>query len=338
MSFTPPKSYVAYGFTKQGGNLERLEIPWKDPAAGEVVLKVLACGVCHSDEIVKYEGFGVKLPRIPGHEIVGEVVAVGPGEKAWKIGQRVGSGWHGGHDHICGACTSGDFIACKNAEINGIWRDGAYAEYVNLRTESLCAVPEDMDPAEVAPLFCAGVTVFNSIRNMGLRAGDVVAVQGIGGLGHLALQFCRAMGYHTVALSSGDSKRELSLQLGAHDYIDGSKEDQAAALTKLGGAKVIACTAPNPEIIPKLISGLAQGGKLLILALAPDATIPLGALVVKRLSIIGWPNGTAQDSADTVAFAKLTGVKTHITKFPLDKAQEAFDHIKDARFRAVIVP
>jgi D-arabinose 1-dehydrogenase-like Zn-dependent alcohol dehydrogenase len=209
---------------------------------------------------------------------------------------------------------------------------------VTVNRHSLAVVPEGLDSAEAAPLVCAGITAFNSIRNMDIKPGDLVAVQGIGGIGHLALQFCRKMGFRTAALSSGSAKKDLALQLGADYYIDGSKENQAEALATLGGAKVIACTAPNPDIIAQLLPGLAPSGQLVILAIAPPATIPLGALITKRLSIVGWPAGTASDSEDTLQFASHTGVKTWVTTFPLEKANEAFHHRSSARFRAVIVP
>jgi D-arabinose 1-dehydrogenase-like Zn-dependent alcohol dehydrogenase len=209
---------------------------------------------------------------------------------------------------------------------------------VTVNRYSLATVPEGLDSAEAAPLVCAGITSFNSIRNMNLTHGDVVAVQGIGGLGHLALQFCQKMGFQTVALSSGSSKKDLAHQLGADVYVDGSKEDQAQALASLGGAKVIVCTAPNADVITKLLGGLAVGGQLLILAVAPPAEVPLGALITKRLSIRGWPSGTAADSEDTLRFAAHTGIKTWISTFPLEKANEAYEHRSTARFRAVIVP
>merc|ERR1712071_152936 len=239
-----------------------------------VVVKVLACGVCRSDEIVKDEVMPV-LPRIPGHEIVGEVVAVGDGVSAFKKGERVGSGWHGGHCHSCGQCAKGDYVTCENEGINGIKTDGGYAEYATLDYTALCKIPESMDPAEQAPLMCAGVTVFTSMRNMGVQPGAVVAIQGLGGLGHLAVQFAHKSGWKTVALSSSDSKKDLAKELGADVYVDGSKEDQAEALTKLGGADLIVCTAPSAEIIKKLVPGLAVNGTLLILAVMPeDLAIP----------------------------------------------------------------
>jgi len=334
----PPSSYTAYAFKKVHGDLEPLTVQWKDPKQDEVVLKVLACGVCASDENVKEGNFGIQLPRIPGHEIVGTIFAIPETENVYKLGQRVGAGWHGGHCFTCVSCRKGDYATCSKEEINGITKDGGYAQFVTVNRHSLAIVPESLDSVEAAPLVCAGITAFNSIRHMNVTHGDIVAVQGIGGIGHLALQFCRKMGFRTVALSSGSAKKDLALQLGADYYIDGSKEDQAQALAALGGAKVIAATAPNPEIISKLLPGLAPGGQLVILALSPPATVPLGMLIGKRLSIVGWPAGTPKESEDTMNFAAHTGVKTWVTPFPLEKANEAYEHRANARFRAVIVP
>ncbi|EMD42299.1 hypothetical protein CERSUDRAFT_129868 [Gelatoporia subvermispora B] len=278
------------------------------------------------------------LPRVPGHEIIGDVVAVHPGETLWKVGDRVGAGWHGGHCGVCAHCRRGDFICCGKATANGIFVDGGYAEYTTLRTEACARIPDDIDPAEAAPQLCAGITVFNSLRNMTCQPPDYVAVQGIGGLGHLAIQFARAMGFRVIALSSGSAKEELARKLGAHIYLDGSKVDQAAELQKLGGARVIMCTAPNPRIIESLVPGLSVNGELLLLALCDDIKISPSDLIMKRASIRGWPSGHAKDDEDTIAFAIAQGVKCMVDKFPLEKAQEAYDHRGSARFRAVLIP
>ncbi|KAL4252211.1 hypothetical protein ABKN59_005546 [Abortiporus biennis] len=335
-----PKSYTAYAFTEKGGNLVKKTVDWKDPKPGQVVIKVLACGVCGSDEGVRYGAFGPNFPRVPGHEIVGEIVQVHPEtDSHFKIGQRVGGGWHGGHCHSCNSCRSGDFITCENQTINGVTVDGGYAEYVTLRTEALVHVTEDIDPAEAAPMLCAGITTFNSLRNMGVKSGDTVAVQGVGGLGHFAIQFARAMGYRVVALSTSGAKKDLAEKLGAHIYIDGSQVDHVKALQEIGGARLIMCTAPTAKGVPELLNGLSVGGKLLILGVPPEpSSIPLGALISKRTSICGWPSGSAKDSEETVEFAKLAGIHCMIEKFPLEKAQEAYDHRSKARFRAVITP
>ncbi|KAI0671634.1 GroES-like protein [Trametes maxima] len=334
-----PNSYTAFAFTEAGGKLNKITVPWKDPQPNEIVVKVLACGVCGSDATVPDGRYGDQFPRIPGHEIVGDVIAIPPTEKQWTLGQRVGGGWHGGHCHTCARCRVGDYISCAQEDINGVLRDGGYAEYVTLRSEAVVAIPDGLDPAEAAPLLCAGITTFNALRHMSITPPDYVAVQGIGGLGHLALQVANAMGYRVVALSSGPSKEVMARQLGAHEFIDGSKQDQAEALKALGGAKVIMCTAPNSEVIQTLLPGLAIDGTLLLLALQPEPiTIPPTSLIVSRLSIRGWPSGQATDSEECLAFANAHGIKCMVQLFPLEKAQEAYDHRATARFRAVIVP
>ncbi|KAH9950820.1 GroES-like protein [Amylocystis lapponica] len=340
MASQNPKTYTAYAFTRKDGPLEKITIDWKDPEPGQIVVKVLACGVCASDEIAKGQHFpSVTYPRIPGHEIVGVVAAVPPAEKKWSVGQRVGSGWHGGHCHTCERCREGDFITCSSEAVNGISVDGGYAEYVTLRSEAVASVPEDLDPAETAPLFCAGITTFNSLRHMDLQPPEVVAVQGIGGLGHLGLQYSRAMGYQTVALSSSAAKKKLALELGAHQYVDGSKEDQAAALQQLGGAKVILCAAPDSASIEKLLPALAVDGTMLFLAIPfTPMSLPIGMLIGKRLSLRGWPSGTAADSEACIRFSKVHGIKALVQTFPLAQANEAYDARASARFRAVIVP
>jgi len=334
-----PTTYKAYAFLERGGDLRPVDIEWKDPQPGEIVVKVLACGVCASDEIAKLQYFPtVTYPRIPGHEVIGDVAAIPSTEKLWKVGQRVGSGWHGGHCHTCERCRSGDFTMCSSQTINGIGKDGGYAQYVTLRTEAIVSIPDDIDPAEAAPLLCAGLTAFNGLRHMSAKPPSLVAVQGIGGLGHLAIQFAKAMGFRPLALSSSADKKELALKLGAESYFDGSKVNQAQELQKIGGAKVIVCTAPNPEIIQSLVDGLAVDGELLILALTGAATVPLIPFVGKRLSLRAWNTGTARDSEECVEFVQAHGIKALVETFPLEKAQEAYDRRSSARFRAVIVP
>jgi len=334
-----PESFTAFSVQEKFGKLVKITVPWKDPQEGQVVVKVLACGVCASDELVANQDFGGGIPRIPGHEIIGDVVAVPLTEKSFKIGDRVGGGWHGGHCGQCRYCRSGEFNICEKQAINGITMDGGYAEYATLNSNAVAWIPRDLDPAEAAPLLCAGVTTFNSLRNMDAKPGDVVAVQGIGGLGHLALQFASHMGFKTVALSSSPSKYALATQLGAQIYLDGSKVNQAEELSKLGGAKVIMCTAPNSEVIQGLLPGLALDGQLLILALpGQPASIPLGLLISKRSSIKGWPSGTAKDSEETIDFAQQAGVKCMVKSYSLENAQEAYDSRATARFRSVIVP
>ncbi|KAM5541057.1 hypothetical protein V8D89_005368 [Ganoderma adspersum] len=313
-----PDSYSAYAFTEQGGSLHKITVPWKDPQAGQVVVKVLA------DEQVPKAIFPIQYPRIPGHEIVGD---------------RVGAGWHGGHCHTCSRCRLGDFMSWEQRCINGILVDGGYAEFVTLRSEAIVAVPEDMDPVQVAPLLCAGASCFDALRSMNARAPDLVAVQGIGGLGHLALQIARAMGFRVVALSSGSAKESLARDLGAHHYLDSSQVDQAGALQSLGGAKVIMCTAPNSEAAQKLIPGLGVNGTLLILILETDpiAVSPI-YMLGRRISITGWGVGHAGNSEEFIAFARTHDIKCLVERFPLEQAQEAFDRRSSARFRAVLVP
>ncbi|KAI0359967.1 GroES-like protein [Trametes cingulata] len=338
-SVAHPGSYTAYAFTEVGGKLHKITIPWRDPQDGEIVVKVLACGVCGSDAVIPQGEVPTTFPRIPGHEIIGDVVAIPAAEKVWRLGQRVGGGWHGGHCLTCPRCRLGDFITCEKADVNGVSKDGGYAEYATLRREAVVAVPDSLDPAEAAPLLCAGVTTFNSLRHMNVTPPEYVAVQGIGGLGHLGLQVANAMGFRVVALSSGPGKETLARELGAHEYIDGSQVDQAAALRALGGAKVIMCTAPNSDVIQNLLSGLAVDGTLLLIALEPKPmTISPMSMLGSRLAIRGWPSGTATDSEACLAFAQAHCIKCMVQLFPLDKAQEAYDHRSSARFRAVIVP
>ncbi|KAI0830828.1 GroES-like protein [Trametes gibbosa] len=334
-----PDSYTAFAYVEPHGELQQITVPWKDPQVGEVVVRVLACGVCATDVVVVNGTFPVPLPRVPGHEIVGDVAAVSPNEKLWAIGDRVGIGCQGSFCSKCKRCRVGDYVTCHEQGLTGLLSDGGYAEYVTVRSEVIAAIPKDLDPADVAPLLCAGVTTFNGLRNIGASAGDVIAIQGIGGLGHLAIQMAKAMGFRTVALSSGGSKEELARQLGAHDYIDGSKVDQAEALQKLGGAKGIMCTANSSEATKKLIPGLAVDGTLLLLAVDGQefGISPLG-LLRWRYSIKGMPHGTARDIEDCIAFAKLYNIKAMVECFPLAKAPEAAHRRESARFRAVIVP
>ncbi|EJF61443.1 GroES-like protein [Dichomitus squalens LYAD-421 SS1] len=339
-SLPHPDSYPAYAFLQKDGDLQRITVPWRDPTEGEIVVKILACGVCGSDEAARGTfRIPIQYPRIPGHEIVGDVVAIPATEKIWTLGQRVGGGWHGGHCLSCSRCRVGDYITCEKKTINGTLRDGGYAEYAILRSEAVAALPDDLDPAEAAPLLCAAVTCFNALRHMNARPPDYVAVQGIGGLGHLALQIAKAMGFRVIALSSGPGKESLARSLGAHEYVDGSKVDQAEALRALGGAKVIMCTAPSSDAAQKLIPGLAVDGTLLLLMLESEPmTISPTQLLGKRLSIRGWAVGHATDSEDCVAFARTHDVKCLVEKFPLEKAQEAYNRRSSAKFRAVIVP
>ncbi|GAA5847075.1 hypothetical protein JCM9279_002678 [Rhodotorula babjevae] len=334
-----PKTYKAAVITKAGGKFEIQDVEYKKPQKGEIVVKVLASGVCHSDSVVVEQLFPTGLPRVCGHELIGSVFEVPESETRWKVGDRVGSGWHGGHcERECKRCVRGDFVTCEKEAINGVTRDGGHAQFVTLRTEAVTYIPEDIEPAKAAPLLCAGVTVYNSIRNMDVHPGDVVAVQGLGGLGHLAVQFSRKMGFKTVVVSRGTDKKDLAFKLGAHHYIDSEAEDAAEELQKLGGAKVAACVAPSGKAMESLIGGLAVGGQLVILAVADKLEVPMMPMIQKRLSIRGWPSGTAADSEDTVKFAQASGVECQIETYPLEKIQDAYDSMMNgkARFRAVI--
>lgn len=341
MSAKYPKTCKAAVLPAQREKLVIKDVEVKDPQAGEVLIKVHACGVCHSDNMV-IEGQSGPLPHndfILGHEVIGTIVAVGPGEKRWKEGDRVGGPWHGGHDGTCKSCNKGLFQMCENEAINGVTRDGGYSEYTTLRSEATVHIPPDVDPVEYAPLLCAGVTVFNGIRKMNIPQGGTVAIQGLGGLGHLAIQYARKMGYRTIALSSSDKKKDFAFQLGATDYVDGSKEDTAEALQKIGGADLIVVTAPNPKIMGPLINGCAPLGKVLILSPVGDVPFNTVPMIMKGVSVHGWPSGHALDSEEAIDFAQHQNVKVMIERFPLAKAQEAFDHMMSGkvRFRAVLV-
>jgi len=321
--------------------LEIVEREIPEPSSGHVRIKVEACGVCHSDSATK-EGIwpGIQYPRVPGHEIGGIVDAVGQGVAGWTQGQRVGVGWHGGHCGYCDSCRRGEFVTCQiSPQVPGIAYDGGYAEYMIAPAEAVAAMPDDLPADEAAPLLCAGITVYNPLRNSGARAGDLVAIQGIGGLGHLGIQCARRMGFRTVAIGRGGDKEPLARKLGAHEYVDTSAGAPAQALQKLGGARVILATAPDAKSISALIEGLAPGGKLVIVGAAPDplSVSPL-QVILSRRSIQGWPSGTAKDSEDALQFSALTGVRPMIERYPLEKAAEAYDQMISgrARFRAVL--
>jgi alcohol dehydrogenase, propanol-preferring len=327
--------------SKANGPFELVERDIPEPGEGQVRIKVEACGICHSDAFVKSGGFpGLVLPRIPGHEIAGTVDAVGAKVKAWKVGDRVGVGWHGGNCFECEPCRRGLFINCEKAQVTGISFDGGYAEYTVVPSAAVARIPEGLDAAEAAPLLCAGITTYNALRNSGARAGDTVAVQGIGGLGHLALQYAAKMGFRTVALSRGADKEELARKLGAHEYVDTDKVSAAEGLKKLGGADLVLGAAPNGEAVASTVGGLKPRGKLLLVA-APHDPIPVSGFgLLSGKTIAGWPSGTAIDSEDTLNFSKLTGVRPRIEKFKLEQAELAFAKVMDnkVRFRAVLVP
>jgi D-arabinose 1-dehydrogenase-like Zn-dependent alcohol dehydrogenase len=330
----------AVQISKPGGNFEVVERPIPEPGRGQVRIKVEACGICHSDALVK-EGYwpGIQYPRVPGHEIAGRIDSLGADVTLWKPGQRVGVGWHGGHCFQCDACRRGDFALCQFGKITAITFDGGYAEYVVVPAEAVAAMPDDLPFDEAAPLLCAGITVYNSLRNSGARAGDLVAVQGIGGLGHLGIQYARRMGFRTVAIGRGGDKEALAKKLGAHEYIDTGAGSPAEALQKLGGAQVILATAPDSKSMSALVDGLAGNGKLLIVGAGLEAlTVTPLQLIGGRRSMQGWPGGTAKDSEDTLRFSSLSGVRPMIERYPLEKAAEAYDQMISgrARFRVVL--
>jgi len=326
--------------SKAGGNFELVERNIPDPVRGQVRIKVEACGICHSDALVK-EGHwpGIQYPRVPGHEIAGRIDAVGADVPNWKPGQRVGVGWHGGHCFTCNACRRGDFVLCQNEKITGISHDGGYAEYMVTPAEAVAAIPDDLPAAEAAPLLCAGITVFNALRHSGARAGDLVAVQGIGGLGHLGIQYARQMGFRTFAIGRGKDKEALARKLGAVQYVDSAAGDPAVELQKFGGARVILATAPDSKSMSAVVNGLSNNGKLVVVGASfdPIAVSPI-QLISGRKALQGWAAGTAKDSEDTMQFSALSGVRPMIEKYPLERAAEAYEQMISgrARFRVVL--
>src|SRR4051794_2261803 len=326
--------------SRPGGDLELVERPIPEPGDHQVRIKVEACGICHSDVLTK-DGLwpGLQYPRVPGHEVAGVIDALGSNVSNWKVGQRVGVGWHGGHCFVCNQCRRGNFILCENGKVTGISFDGGYEEYMIAPAEAVAAMPDELSAADAAPLMCAGITVFNALRNSGAQAGDVVAVQGIGGLGHLGIQYSRQMGFRTVAIGRGADKKALAQKLGAHEYIDTDTGAPADALQKLGGANVIVATAPDSKSISALVDGLAPDGKLLVIGATQDwLTVTPIQLIGQRRTIAGWPSGTAKDSEDTLQFSAMTGVRPMIETFPLEKAAEGYERMMSgkARFRVVL--
>ncbi|KAI8166135.1 hypothetical protein K4K50_009028 [Colletotrichum sp. SAR 10_71] len=323
-----PQTYKAAVIKSVRAPLEIVDQELKKPGPGQVLVKVLACGVCHSDVVVQEGGFGDGLfPRVPGHEIIGDVVAVGDGVSRFQGGERVGGAWHGGHDGTCPQCQKGFFQTCQNTAVNGVSMDGGYAEYVLLRDEAVVRVPKNMDPADSAPLLCAGVTVFNSIRKQGIEHGSLVVIQGLGGLGHLGVQYANKMGYKVAVLSSGSSKKEFATKLGAHEYIDTSAEDPVKRLQELGGAALIVATAPHAKAISPLTGGLMPGGKLLVLAPVGKLEVDSVDLIIGGKSVGGWPSGHQIDTEAALDFAATHGVKCMVEKFPLTEARKASEHM-----------
>ena len=322
------------------GPLELVEREIPQPSAGQVRIKVQACGVCHSDSVTKQGLFpNIQYPRVPGHEVIGSVDAIGSGVAGWSAGQRVGVGWHGANCGYCDACRRGDAFACETETLmTDVTSDGGYAEYMIAPATALARVPDDLSSVEAAPLMCAGITTFNALRNSGARPGEVVAVLGLGGLGHLGVQFAAKMGFKTIAIARGQDKAPLARQLGAHHYIDSRAEDPAAALQKFGGAKVILATATSGAAMDAVQGGLAVRGTLLIVGVPESLNIAPQLLIFGSRSITGWYSGTSIDSQQTLAFSALTGVRSMNEVYPLARAAEAYDRMMsgEARFRVVL--
>ncbi|KAI1432870.1 alcohol dehydrogenase [Xylaria sp. CBS 124048] len=334
-----PKTFKAAVAVGAGEPLVVKEVPLVMPGPGQILVKVIACGVCHTDLAVVGGIFGPIFPRISGHEIVGDVVATGAGVSRFAKGDRVGGAWHGGHDGNCRSCNRGQFQLCENEKYTGVHFDGGFGEYVLLRDEATARVSKDMDPAEVAPLLCAGVTTFNGIRKQNVEQGNLVAVQGLGGLGHMAVQYAAKMGYRVVAISSGSAKKDFALKLGAHDYIDASQEEPAKKLKSMGGAALIVATAPNAKAISPLVDGLQPGGKLLLLAAVGPIEFNSIPLVMQGCSVVGWLTGNARDCEEAIEFARDNNIKCMIEKYSLADVGKALQvcHSGAVRFRSVIV-
>ena len=326
--------------SRPGGPFEIVEREILQPGPRQVRVKVQACGLCHSDVLTK-EGHwpGMKYPRVPGHEVAGVIDAIGSEVPRWKPGQRVGVGWLGSYCGHCESCRRGSFVTCANQLISGVTMDGGYQDYVVVPFEALALIPDELSPIEAGPLMCAGITTFNSLRNSGARAGDTVAVLGIGGLGHLGVQFASRMGFRTVAIARGKDKEPLARQLGAHHYVDSQAGDVSEALQKIGGAKIVLATATSADAMAATIGGLSVDGRLIVLGadFKPMQLVTAG-LIGRRTGIHGWPSGSSMDSEDTLRFSALTGVRPMTEVFPLENATEAYERMMSnkARFRVVI--
>ena len=325
---------------RPGGDFEVVEREIPNPEMGQVRIKVQACGICHSDVLTKDGSWpGIQYPRVPGHEAVGIIDEVGPGVSAWKLGQRVGVGWHGGQDGTCHSCRRGDFSNCSNIKIPGISYDGGYQQYMLAPVEALVSIPDSLNAAEAAPLLCAGITTFNALRHSGAMPSDLVAVQGVGGLGHLGIQFANKFGYKVAAIGRGSENAAFAKKLGAHVYIDSKATNAAEELQKLGGARVILATAPDAKSMSALVNGLGPNGKLMVIGASFDPIeVTPAQLIVGSHTIQGWWSGIPTDSEDTLRFAELTGVRPMIETYPLAKAAEGFARMMSgaARFRVVL--
>ncbi|WP_348607070.1 alcohol dehydrogenase [Halobaculum rarum] len=324
-----------------GADFEVLDVETPEPDPGEVRIDVDACGICHSDAFVKEGAYPIDYPRVPGHEVAGRVDAVGDDVTAWSEGDRVGVGWHGGHCFECAACRRGDFQQCENARITGIAYDGGYAEYMTAPAEALATIPDDLDAVDAAPLLCAGVTTFNALRNTDAQPGDLVAVQGVGGLGHLGIQYAHASGFETVALSRSPDKEELASDLGADHFVNTAEEDAATALQDLGGADVVLATAPSAPAIESVIDGLGTDGRVVVVGVpGEEVSVDAQSLVGVRGGVDAWASGNARDSQDALEFSDLREITPEIETYDLDDVEEAYDRMIDneARFRVVLEP
>ncbi|KAI0884828.1 alcohol dehydrogenase GroES-like domain-containing protein [Annulohypoxylon maeteangense] len=333
-----PKSYRQASFKAIGENLVLEDVPLNMPGAGEILVKVEACGVCHTDVCAQFNYLGGGFPIVPGHEIVGKVAAIGEEVTGWNVGDRIGAGYHGGQDGTCDQCLQNWPQMCDNPIANGINRNGGFAEYCTIRAEAAVRVPADIDAVKVAPLLCAGSTVFNALRHADLKPGDAVAIQGLGGLGHLAIQYANRMGYRVIAISRGIEKEAAARELGAHEYIDSEAGDAGAALKALGGAQVAFTTALSVEAFAPVIRGLKILGKLVVLSLPGEMTLSHTDMVQRGVSVQAWPVGTNRDSEDAVRFAASHGVECMVETWGLGQVQEAYDAMMSGkpRFRAVI--
>lgn len=334
----PKMRVVQVSQPKAPFELVERDIP--DPIAGQIRIKVEACGVCHSDSMTK-EGLwpGISYPRVPGHEVIGWVDAIGPEVPGWRVGERAGVGWHGGNCGYCRACRRGDGFACETETlVTGITHDGGYGEYMVAPARSVARVPDEFAAIDAGPLMCAGITTFNALRHCGARAGDLVGVLGIGGLGHLAVQYARKLGFETVAIARGADRADFARQLGAHHYIDSAAVDAAAALQKLGGAKAVLATVTSGEAMGAIQGGLAINGTLMVIGAVPSLSADTLFLLAGRRSIKGWYSGTASDSEDTLAFSQLNDVRSMNEVYPLSQVNEAYERMMSgqARFRVVL--
>ena len=325
---------------KAGADFELVEREIPEPGPSEVRIRVQACGVCHSDSVTKDGLFpGISYPRVPGHEIAGVIDALGSGVSSWKQGERVGVGWHGGQDGTCLSCRRGDFVTCTHVKICGVSYDGGYQEFMVAPVEALAHMPDSLDPADAAPLMCAGITTFNALRHAGALPSDLIAIQGIGGLGHLGIQFAKKFGYRVAAIGRGPANAPLAKKLGADIYIDSAATDPAAELQKLGGASAVLATAPSGKAMSALIGGLAPNGTMMVIGVPADPIeVPVAPLILGKRRIQGWAAGLPTDSEDTLRFSEMTGVRAMIEKYPLAKAAEAYDRMMSgkAEFRVVL--